>query len=196
MFGRQKPPVTPPTEPGDDLPVGIIEGKGRPTPRRKEAEAANRRPLVPSDRQSAAKAARVAQRTQREREYEAQKRGDESAMPARDRGPVRRFVRDWVDARLNLVEVFLPIVLVCFVVQMTFMQINAWASLIALAVLYAFTVAAIIDAIVLWFRLKRRVIAKFGEVQQGALFYGLVRAFQVRRSRLPKPQVKRRAYPE
>ena len=184
-------------DPADDVPVGIIEeGKGRPTPRRKEAEAANRRPLVPSDRQSAAKAAKAAQREQRDREYKALQAGDEKAMPPRDRGPVRRFVRDYVDARVNLGELFLPIAAVCLVVQLSFAQINAYVSLIALVVLYVYVIAAIIDAVILWFRLKRRVLAKFGQIPRGTLMYAVMRAFQLRRSRLPKPQVKRRAYPE
>ncbi len=196
VFGRQKPPVTTP-DPSDDQPVGVIEeGKGRPTPRRKEAEAANRRPLVPADRQSAAKAARAAQRAQRDREYKALQAGDEKAMPPRDRGPVRRYVRDYVDARINLGEMFLPIAAVCLVVQLSFAQINAYVSVIALFLLYAYVIAAILDAVVLWFRLKRRLVAKFGEVPRGTLMYAVMRAFQLRRSRLPKPQVKRRAYPE
>ncbi|GEA84435.1 MAG: DUF3043 domain-containing protein [Cellulomonas sp.] len=198
MFGRRNDPVTTSTPADDELPVGIVEDsrKGRPTPKRKEAEAANKRPLVPADRQSATKAARQAQREQRDREYKAMQTGDESAMPVRDRGPLRRYVRDYVDARFNLGEFFLPIAAVCLVVQLSFAQINAAVSIIALFGLYLYVVAAIIDGAVLWFRLKRRIVAKFGAVPRGTLMYAVMRAFQLRRSRLPKPQVKRRAYPE
>ncbi|KMM47087.1 membrane protein [Cellulomonas sp. A375-1] len=190
--------MTTSTPADDELPVGIVEDsrKGRPTPKRKEAEAANKRPLVPADRQSATKAARQAQREQRDREYKAMQTGDESAMPVRDRGPLRRYVRDYVDARFNLGEFFLPIAAVCLVVQLSFAQINAAVSIIALFGLYLYVVAAIIDGAVLWFRLKRRIVAKFGAVPRGTLMYAVMRAFQLRRSRLPKPQVKRRAYPE
>lgn len=198
MFGRRNDPVTTSTPADDELPAGIVEDsrKGRPTPKRKEAEAANKRPLVPADRQSATKAARQAQREQRDREYKAMQTGDESAMPVRDRGPLRRYVRDYVDARFNLGEFFLPIAAVCLVVQLSFAQINAAVSIIALFGLYLYVVAAIIDGAVLWFRLKRRIVAKFGAVPRGTLMYAVMRAFQLRRSRLPKPQVKRRAYPE
>ncbi|CAM5780046.1 DUF3043 domain-containing protein [Cellulomonas persica] len=198
MFGRRNDPVTTSTPAEDEPPVGIVEDsrKGRPTPKRKEAEAANKRPLVPADRQNAAKAARQAQKEQRDREYKAMQSGDERHMPARDRGPLKRYVRDYVDARFNLGEFFLPIAAVCLVIQLSFAQANALVSVIALFLLYLYVIAAIIDGAVLWFRLKRRIVAKFGAVPRGTLMYAVMRAFQLRRSRLPKPQVKRRAYPE
>ena len=138
MFGRRNDPTTTSTPAQDEPPVGIVEDnrKGRPTPKRKEAEAANKRPLVPVDRKSAAKAAREAQRERREREYKAMQTGDERYLPARDRGPVRRYVRDYVDARYSLGEFFLPIAAVCLVIQLSFAQVNASVSLIALFALY------------------------------------------------------------
>ncbi|AEI11928.1 DUF3043 domain-containing protein [Cellulomonas gilvus] len=197
MFGRQKDPVTSSTDPAADAPVEqAATGKGRPTPRRKEAEAANRRPLVPADRKTAAKAARQAQREQRDAEYRAMQSGDERAMPARDRGPVRRFVRDHVDARFNLGEYFLPVAAVFLVLQLSFTQINPQIAVLALLVLYVYVIAAVVDGAILWWRLKRRLVVKFGAVPRGTLMYAVMRAFQLRRARLPKPQVKRRQYPE
>ncbi|MBT0994848.1 DUF3043 domain-containing protein [Cellulomonas sp. DKR-3] len=198
MFGRQKDPVTPASPAAEEPPVGIVEDgrKGRPTPKRKEAEAANRRPLVPADRQTAAKAARQAQREQRDCEYKAMQAGDERAMPMRDRGPVKRYVRDYVDARFSLGEIFLPVAALFLVLQLTFSAINPSVALGALSVLYLYVVASVIDGFVLWWRLKRRLTAKFGEVPRGTLMYCVMRAFQLRRARLPKPQVKRRAYPQ
>ncbi|MCR6690292.1 DUF3043 domain-containing protein [Cellulomonas sp.] len=198
MFGRQKDPVTSSTDPAADAPPvdQAATGKGRPTPRRKEAEAANRRPLVPADRKTAAKAARQAQREQRDAEYRAMQSGDERAMPARDRGPVRRFVRDHVDARFNLGEYFLPVAAVFLVLQLSFTQINPQIAVLALLVLYVYVIAAVVDGAILWWRLKRRLVVKFGAVPRGTLMYAVMRAFQLRRARLPKPQVKRRQYPE
>jgi hypothetical protein len=198
VFGRQKDPVTPASPTPEELPAGIVEDgrKGRPTPKRKEAEAANKRPLVPADRQTAAKAAKQAQREQRDREYKAMQTGDERAMPVRDRGPVKRYVRDYVDARFSLGEIFLPVAAVFLVLQLTFSAINQTAALAALSILYLYVVASVIDGFLLWWRVKRRIIAKFGEVPRGTLMYCVMRAFQLRRARLPKPQVKRRAYPE
>lgn len=190
--------MTSSTDPAADAPPvdQAATGKGRPTPRRKEAEAANRRPLVPADRKTAAKAARQAQREQRDAEYRAMQSGDERAMPARDRGPVRRFVRDHVDARFNLGEYFLPVAAVFLVLQLSFTQINPQIAVLALLVLYVYVIAAVVDGAILWWRLKRRLVVKFGAVPRGTLMYAVMRAFQLRRARLPKPQVKRRQYPE
>lgn len=198
MFGRQKNPVTTSPAPEDETAAGIVEDdrKGRPTPKRKQAEAANRRPLVPANRQDARKAAKQADRAQRDKEYRALQTGDEKNMPYRDRGPVRRYVRDYVDARFNLGEFFLPLAAVCLVLQLAFARINAWISVGALFLLYFYVIAAIIDGVVLWRKLRRRITVKWGEVPRGTLMYAITRAFQLRRSRLPRPQIKRRAYPE
>jgi hypothetical protein len=85
--------------------------KGRPTPKRKEAEAARKvSSLAPASTKAekarakeAARAARIAQRA-------AYLRGDESALPLRDKGPVKKFVRNYVDSRRSIGEYFLPII--------------------------------------------------------------------------------------
>ena len=41
--------------------------------------------------------------------------GDERYYPARDKGPERRFVRDFVDARFSLVELVIPLLLVTMI---------------------------------------------------------------------------------
>jgi len=173
---------------------GTTTGKGRPTPTRKEQEAANKRPLVPTDRKAASKTAKSAQREQREREYRAMQSGDERFMPAKDRGPVRRFARDWVDSRWNLGELFLPIALVALVLNFTLASGGQTvASFSVLLVLYVYVLAAILDGWLLWRGLKKRLRAKFTEAevsQRGLLMYAVLRAFQIRPSRLPKPQVK------
>ena len=45
------------------------------------------------------------------------KTGDERYLPARDKGPVRRFVRDWIDARLCVAEMLLPLLIIIMVGQ-------------------------------------------------------------------------------
>ncbi|WP_225754624.1 DUF3043 domain-containing protein [Actinotalea sp. Marseille-Q4924] len=180
-----------PADPSAAPPLG---GKGRPTPRRREAEAARRRPLVPEDRKAAAKSQRAALRQQRDREYQAMLSGDEANLPARDRGKVRRYVRDYVDARWNLGEFFLPFSLVMvFAILVT--GNDPAAGLITLAVLYLVVLITVVDGFILSRILKRRIAARFGEVPRGTMMYGVVRAFQIRRSRLPRPQVKRGQYP-
>jgi len=171
-------------------------GKGRPTPKRKEAEAANKRPLVSSDRKGAKSAQADSRKKQRNLEYQAMQTGDEKHMPLKDRGPQRRFMRDVVDARWNLGEFVLPVAVVLIVVQLVFSKNTAVAGGAILA-LYAYMIMFSVDAFILWRGTKKRLKAKFGDdvPLKGAPFYTVVRALQIRRSRLPKPQVKRGQYP-
>ena len=74
------------------------EGKGRPTPKRKEREAAHKRPLV-LDRKRDAARRRVERNLRFEREQKAMASGDERYMPAQHAGAPRRFARDSVDSR-------------------------------------------------------------------------------------------------
>ena len=164
--------------------------KGRPTPKRSVAQAANKRPLVPHDRRAAAKAARVRERELRQRQHQAMLTGDEANLPVRDRGPVKRFVRDYVDARWNLGEFFLPIAFVFIFVNL-FVSRQPALALVVLVVLYVLVLVTIIDAFILWRGLKKRLTAKFGEVPRGSAMYAVMRAFQLRRSRLPRPTSKK-----
>ncbi|WP_311836295.1 DUF3043 domain-containing protein [Cellulomonas fimi] len=207
MFSRSKPAATTPPEGSrtpttDDAAVpGLIQpgaGKGRPTPKRKEAEAANKRPLVPTDRRAAAKSARAAARVQRDLEFRAMQTGDERHLPAKDRGPVRRYLRDHVDARWNLGEFFLPVALV-FVV-LTF-ALGRYPQLLALltVVLYGIVLLTILDAYLMWRGLKKKLVAKFGgdARQRGLAMYAVMRAFQLRRARLPRVRTKQHGhYPD
>jgi hypothetical protein len=207
VFGRSKasPSVTAPssrrgaqiTHGAAVSPDGSGTGKGHPTPKRKQAEAANKRPLVPDDRKAAAKAARVAARTKRDHEFAALQTGDERYLPAKDRGPVRRYIRDHIDARRNLGEYFLPIAMVLLVLQLTLAQVNASLAVLALLLLYVFVIAMMVDVLFMWRTLKKKLVAKFGAdaIPRGTTMYGVLRVFQLRRSRLPKAQVKHGQYP-
>ena len=115
MFGRSNDPqpVTPALT--ESTPPPTDAGKGRPTPKRKVSEAANKRPLVAPA--TARRPAASGRKAQRDIEYQAMQTGDERNMPAKDRGPVRRFIRDSVDARWNLGEFFLPVAAVFLVIQ-------------------------------------------------------------------------------
>ena len=127
-------------------------GKGRPTPKRKVAEAANKRPLVPDDRtaRGEGRQARAKQRRTR-REYQAMQTGDEKHLPAKDRGPVRRYMRDFVDARWNLGEFFLPVAFVFLVVQTLFgSQVATLALFAILARSTSSCSSTIVDAFIMW----------------------------------------------
>ncbi len=173
------------------------EGKGRPTPRRKDVEAQRRRPLVPGDRKAAVRAARARSREIRDREFEAMKTGDEKNMPLRDRGPVKRFIRDFIDARWSLGEFFLPIAIV-FVLLTAFSQQDAVLALVILVALYGVIIATVLQAWITSRKLRKALEARFGEagLAKGNLMYGVMRSLQIRRSRLPRPMVKRGEHPK
>lgn len=188
-----------PSVPDDDAAVPsrpVQAGKGHPTPKRKTSEALNKRPLVPSDRKAAGKTARVAARAQRDREYQAMQTGEEKYLPAKDKGPIRRYVRDHVDARWNLGEFFLPIAMLFVVATFAFATNPAVSTIVVLS-LYLVVLVTVIDAFVMWRGLKKRVQTKFGEdtYLKGLAMYAVMRGFQIRRARLPKPQVKHGEYP-
>ncbi|MBD8077548.1 DUF3043 domain-containing protein [Cellulosimicrobium arenosum] len=174
----------------------VAAGKGRPTPRRKQSQAANKRPLVPDDRRAAAKAAREQQRQARDRQYRAMQTGDERHMPVRDKGPVKRFTRDFVDARWNLGEFFLPIALVFIVVTMFTAQMAELAFL-SVILLYGIVLLTIVDTFLMWRSLRKQLRAKFGDVPKGTVMYAVMRAMQLRRARMPKPMHKKHGvYPQ
>ncbi|WP_137989808.1 DUF3043 domain-containing protein [Streptomyces vilmorinianum] len=164
--------------------------KGRPTPKRSEAQTQRRRAAtVPTDRKEAAKRQREARRADLARQREALASGDERYLPARDKGPVRRFVRDFVDSRFAIAEFFLPMAVVILVLSM--IRVPALQN-ISLLLWLGVIVMIIIDSIGIWLRLKKQLAERFpNEPKRGAVAYGLMRTLQMRRLRLPKPQVKR-----
>ncbi|MEY3156312.1 MAG: hypothetical protein RL257_332, partial [Actinomycetota bacterium] len=87
----------------------MSEKKGRPTPKRKEAEQQNVvNRLAPAANKQAKKLQKAQARVLRAQQREAYMRGDENALPIRDKGPVKRFVRNYVDSRRSIGEFFLP----------------------------------------------------------------------------------------
>ncbi len=168
------------------------QGKGAPTPKRSVQEAARRRPLVPNDRKAAKEKSRAAMREDRLKTRRALDTDDERYLPLRDKGPNRRYIRQFVDARVNVGE-FLMIAALVFVILSFFQSL-----VIQSAVLMAFwflIVVVIFDCILLRRKMKQKLTEKFGAPNQGDLWYAVTRALQLRRLRLPKPQVRRGQYP-
>lgn len=161
------------------------ENKGRPTPKRKDAEAKR---VVNSLAPAKNKAERSQQKAQT-RELRAQARaaymrGEESALPARDRGPVRRFVRDTVDARRSVGEYFLPMLFVVLVVSRA-----PKLQVVAVLLMYFIMLSAIVDWFLLTRRIKREIATRFPEAStKGLGMYAWTRSTQLRRLRAPKPQ--------
>jgi hypothetical protein len=164
------------------------ESKGRPTPKRKEAESKRKvsslAPLVTKDQKRASKALarqdRVAQRA-------AYLRGEESALPLRDRGAARRFVRNYVDSRRSTGEYFLPTIFVVLV--LTLFPVPA-VQLGAIVLMYAMLIVAIIDGVLLSKKIRKAVQEQFpGAETKGLGMYAWLRSTQMRRLRAPHPQV-------
>lgn len=198
VFGRKKKAVQ--DEAADEAVREVRPGaKNRPTPTRREREEERRRPLVVEDRKAAARKARQQRYDERERQRVAMIKGDESALPPRDAGPHRRLVRDVVDARFNISEWYLVLAIVAVVLVLgpqllgvdpvTAARIQVYSTI----VLWGTILLCGIDAFVLSRILRRRLKDRFGADfnPRGHVAYGVMRSFQVRPWRLPKPQVKR-----
>ena len=111
----------------------------------------------------------------------------------RDRGPQKRYVRDYVDARFSVGELLIPLMFV--VIILTFFP-QPEVQAIGLVALWAFFLVAVIDVVVLGFIVKRKIAAKFGADRiEKVRWYAAMRALQLRLMRLPKPQVKRGQFP-
>ncbi|HEX6516748.1 MAG TPA: DUF3043 domain-containing protein [Nocardioidaceae bacterium] len=160
--------------------------KGRPTPSRKEAEAAARaRAKAAQKGKAAGKSSRQQRAQQSARMREAMRTGDERYLPARDQGKVRRFTRDFVDSRICMAEFLLPLLVVIMVTQAMGYQSFANGLWMATILLVA------VDTVVLVYRLRREVARRFpGEDTKGTTMYGVLRSTQLRFLRMPKPQVK------
>ncbi|GAA2023187.1 hypothetical protein GCM10009819_02320 [Agromyces tropicus] len=192
-FPVAKHPSTDSTSSETDAQATPKVGKGAPTPTRAEREAANRRPLVPNDRKEAARQARAKAAEARERARVGMAAGDERYLPARDRGPQKKFVRDYVDARFSIGEILIPVMFV--VIVLTFVP-SYEVQTIGIFALWGFFLVSVLDVIVLGFTLQRKLAAKFGATKvERFRWYAAMRALQLRPLRLPKPQVKRGQYP-
>ena len=167
--------------------------KGHATPTRKEREAARKRPLVNNDRTAARKANREQMALQRERARIGMERGEEKFLPVRDRGPQKKFVRDYVDARFGIGELLIPFMVL--LILASFIPIPE-VTFIGFIAIWSFFAIAIIDIVVVGLILKKKLAAKFGEDKVERIrWYAAMRGLQLRRLRLPKPQVKRGEFP-
>lgn len=180
--------------------------KGRPTPKRSDG-AKKRGPVAPAPMNSSeARARRKAMagpKLSREerREERALRRermntrrekmmsGDDDYLLARDQGPVRRFVRDVVDSRRNLLGLFMPLALGVVFLGMALPMYQFYVYPAMLLVM----AAMLIDALLLGRKVNRLADAKFPDNTESHWklgFYAAGRASQLRRTRAPRPQVK------
>lgn len=188
MFGLGKKEDVPVAE--DPQPEATGSGKGRPTPKRREAEEARKQALKgPSDPKARRKVEKERARQERMAAREALMAGDERHLPARDAGPVRKYVRDYIDGRWTLAEFFIPLAVVVLVASLfTKPQVQQMVSYVWFLML----LLLLVDMSILMLRLRGKLKSQFPDPDErrGALFYGAMRAMQIRRLRLPPPKVK------
>ena len=166
----------------------VTAGKGRPTPKRSEAERRRRYQLAPEDRKAAAKQSRTRDRTDRARKTEAMRRGEEWALPAKDKGPVRALARDYVDSKRRFSEFYmygLVVLLFLLFLHSTVIQTVLPVVLIVMVLIMA--------GEGFWIGRKVAAIAAErypGQSTRGIKMYAGMRALQIRKLRFPKPRVK------
>ncbi len=185
MFRRSKSSLS-----EESVIVAKDGGKGRPTPSRKEAEAAAReRARLPRDRKALARKQRELRGESSRKVRQAMRTGDEKNLPLRDQGPRKRFVRDFVDSRIGFSELLAPMLILIMVLGYG----AAGSGGMALANSLWFTTILLVTADILWlrFRLRRAVAERFPEEGvKGVTWYGVMRAINLRFLRMPKPQRK------
>ncbi|WP_091449101.1 DUF3043 domain-containing protein [Actinokineospora iranica] len=207
-FLRRSAADSPDTEQVDEAAVTVGEtnkartpGKGRPTPKRREAEGRKRGPVPPPPK-TTREAMRRARGSKEERKALAAKRreqrieqrkrmneGDDRYLMPRDRGPVKAYIRDLVDAKRNLLGLFMPLAVVVFVALLApSLAVQQYATLACLLML----IMMVIEAVLNGRRIAKLVRAKFPKENIRGFstgWYAFVRATQLRKLRVPKPRV-------
>jgi len=170
-------------------PAAKADGKGRPTPKRKDAERRRKqRVKAPTSRKEASRLQREDAKRRRQEARAALNGGDQSKLPARDAGPVRGFARDFVDSRRNAGTLFLPAALLIFGLGAS---PNQAARTAGNGVLLLLVLLIVLDARRMSSRLLREVDHRFPDADtKGLRMYSVTRAMQIRRLRMPKPRVK------
>ena len=185
-----------------ELPKGHSAGKGRPTPKRREAEGRRRGPVPPPPRtqREAMKRNRATRPTREQRvQQNAESRermmaGDERYLLPKDRGPVKAFARDVIDSRRNLMGLFMPmavLVLVSYFAQIVVPTLPI--QVYVMAACLVFLLAMVVEAIMLGrlvAKLARTELPKETVSTPSLIWYTFTRASQIRRLRVPRPRVR------
>lgn len=186
---------------------GTTAPKGKPTPKRSQgkrgpvapapmtsAEARRRRKELggPKLSREERKAERIARRADQAGRREKMMAGEDAYLLPRDKGPVRRFVRDVVDARRNVLGLFMPAALGLIFVMLAVPSL-AVQRLLSPAML-VLVVIMVIDGFLVGRKVNKLVDQKFPDHTESGWklgFYAASRASQLRRMRAPRPQVNR-----
>lgn len=189
--------------------AAVTAPKGRPTPKRNEA-ARKRGPVAPAPMTAAEarrrrkelggpkltkeerRAEKVTRRAAMADRREKMMSGEDAYLLPRDKGPVRRYVRDIVDSRRNVLGLFMPAALGLVFVMLSVPSL-AVQQMLSPAMLVLVVVMAG-DGLLIGRRVNKMVDAKFPDnVESGWKlgFYAASRASQLRRMRAPRPSVNR-----
>ncbi|HEY0637708.1 MAG TPA: DUF3043 domain-containing protein [Pseudonocardiaceae bacterium] len=181
--------------------AGGSAGKGRPTPKRRDAENRRRGPVAPPPRTQREAFRRMRGNKDERRAERAERRermlsGDDKYLLPRDRGPVRAYVRDLVDSRWHLMGLFMPLAGV--VLLTIFVQDPAIQSAISLLTM-AMLAVMVVETLFLGRYINQKVRAKFPNENirpAGLTFYAFTRATMLRRLRTPRPRLARGQSPD
>ena len=163
-------------------------GKGRPTPKRRDAERRRRAVVAPKTRKEAAQLQRERMREQRRAQRDGVAKGDQRRLAPRDAGPVRAFVRDYVDSHRSVASYFLPATIVILIFGTNPVPL---LRVISQFMMLGMFLGLYFDGRRLGRAVVREVEQRFPtEPTKGLKWYAVSRALQFRRLRLPKPRVR------
>jgi DUF3043 family protein len=178
-------------------------GKGRPTPKRSEAERGRYRSIQggttsgrttttrdPGRKLTPEEKAREKDRAQsdRNRRMEAMRKGEDWALGPRDRGPLKRLARDYVDSHRRPSEFYMYALLVLLVALFSRNQaLNTYIG----PLVFVLIAVIVIDGYFIGRALRKLAAERFpSESTRGLTWYAVMRAMQIRRFRNPQPRVK------
>ena len=180
----------------EEPPPDVVGGKGRPTPKRRDTTPQRGPVKAPKSRKEAVQWQRQqtggsrsggtggTKRSTGQAHREALRRGDPDALPKRDRGPVRKIARDYVDSHRmisNYLLILFPLMIVGYFIP--FLNIAVIALLFVIVVEWFLTGR----------RLRALATSRLDDVREGPWslgFYAGSRAYMPRRWRMPGPQVR------
>jgi len=168
-------------------------GKGRPTPKRSEVERRRRQPYTapPSDKKAGGAQQRERRRAEQKRRMDAMRRGEEWALPARDRGPVKALARDYIDSRRVIVSEYI-LFAVFALILLVFLLGAAKNSATVLYLEVGIVALIALEALFHATAVRRIARQRFpGESTRGIAWYVAKRSIRLRSSRIPPARVAR-----
>lgn len=169
---------------GQDQPRQGPRKKEGPTPTRRQAEAMRRERVNPS----------LSKKEAKRRQTEENRRQRMESMDAAHRTPEKTLLRNMIDSHTSLGEFLLPAMLL--MLAMTFLS-GMWQqmTLVTMIVMYAYIALVLLDIALMWRKFKKVLAERHPGTShkgKGLLMYAANRMVQMRRLRMPKPELKRR----